>query len=163
MSLSLIVTYILWLTVVSFIADADRSTRAVPMATAEPWASLANVNIIHSPAVPLSCSLLLNPAELRSSETSPSLQMLHNYAMKTQTVILWKASSRFLPWGDVVRQLDRDSGPGGAVNRTVVGGFVELEGGAANVVHRWRKTFWLDQLPRIGPGGDAVKGTTQDS
>lgn len=65
-----------WLTMVSFITDADYSTCAVPMATAEPWASLANVNIVHSPAMPLSCSLLLNPAELGSSKTSVNFQML---------------------------------------------------------------------------------------
>lgn len=39
-----------------------------------------------------------------------------------------------LPGGDVVWQLDCDSGPCGAVDRTVDGGLVELEGRAAHVV-----------------------------
>lgn len=39
-----------------------------------------------------------------------------------------------LPGGDVVWQLDRDSGPCGAVDWTVDGGLVELEGRAAHVV-----------------------------
>lgn len=53
---------------VFFVTDADHSTRAVPMATAEPWAHLTNVNMVNPPTVPLSCALLLNPAELGGPE-----------------------------------------------------------------------------------------------
>lgn len=52
---------------VSLITDADHSTCAVAVAAAEPRAGFADVNMVHSPALPLSCPLLLNPAELGSS------------------------------------------------------------------------------------------------
>lgn len=60
----------LWPTVVSLITDADHSTCTVAMAAAEPRAGLANVNMVHSPALPLSGPLLLNPAELGRPETN---------------------------------------------------------------------------------------------
>lgn len=53
-----------WPTMVSLITDADHSTCTVTMATAEPGTGLSNINMVHSPALPLSCSLFLNPAEL---------------------------------------------------------------------------------------------------
>lgn len=56
-----------------------------------------------------------------------------------------------LPRGDVVWQWDCDSGPRRAVDWTVDGGLVELEGGAAHIVDRRRETLRLDQLPRVGP------------
>lgn len=46
-----------------------------------------------------------------------------------------------LPGGDVVRQLDGDSGPRGAVDWTVDGGLMELEGGAAHVVDGRREAL----------------------
>lgn len=51
---------------VSLITDADHSTCTIAVAAAEPWAGLPNVNMVHSPALPFSCPLLLNPAELCS-------------------------------------------------------------------------------------------------
>lgn len=48
----------------SLITDADHSTCAVAVATAEPRAGLADVNMVHPPALPLPGPLLLNPAEL---------------------------------------------------------------------------------------------------
>ncbi len=51
---------------VSLITDADHSTCAVAVAAAEPRAGLADVNVVHPPALPLSGPLLLNPAELGS-------------------------------------------------------------------------------------------------
>lgn len=56
-------------TVVSLITDADDSTRAVAMAAAEPRAGLPNVYVVDSPALPLSGTLLLDPAELRGPMT----------------------------------------------------------------------------------------------
>jgi len=50
--------------VVSLITDADHSTCTVAVAAAEPRAGFTDVNIVHSPALPFSCPLLLNPAEL---------------------------------------------------------------------------------------------------
>ena len=49
---------------VSLITDADHSVCAVAVAAADPRTGLADVNVVHSPALPLSCPLLLNPAEL---------------------------------------------------------------------------------------------------
>lgn len=51
----------------------------------------------------------------------------------------------------MIRQLDGDSLPAGAVDSIVDGGFVELEGGAANAVWRGRKALGLNKLPGIGP------------
>lgn len=51
---------------VPLITNADYSTSTVAVATAEPRAGLADVNMVHCPALPLSCSILLNPAELGS-------------------------------------------------------------------------------------------------
>lgn len=56
----------LWPTMVSLITDADHSTSTVAVAAAEPRTGLSNVNMVHSPALSLSYSLLLNPAELGS-------------------------------------------------------------------------------------------------
>lgn len=53
-------------TMMSLITDADHSTSTVAVATAEPRAGLSNVNMVHSPALTLSCPLFLNPAELSS-------------------------------------------------------------------------------------------------
>lgn len=59
----------------------------------------------------------------------------------------------------MVWQWDCDSGPGGAVDWTVDGGLVELEGRAAHVVDcRW-ETLGLDKLPRVGPDRDEGKKT----
>lgn len=55
-----------WPTMVSLITDADNSTCTVAVAAAEPRAGLSNVNMVHSPAVSLSCPLFLNPAKLSS-------------------------------------------------------------------------------------------------
>lgn len=57
---------LLMLTMVSLITDADHSTCTVAVAAAESRAGLSNVNMVHSPAVPLSCALFLDPAELSS-------------------------------------------------------------------------------------------------
>lgn len=54
----------LWPTMVSLITDADHSTCTVAVAAAQARAGLADINMVHSPALPLSCPLLLNPAEL---------------------------------------------------------------------------------------------------
>lgn len=51
----------------------------------------------------------------------------------------------------MIRQLDGDSLPAGAVDSIVDGGFMELEGGAANAVWRGRKALGLNELPGIGP------------
>lgn len=51
---------------VSFITDADHSVCTVAVAAAEPRAGLADVNVVHAPALTLSRPLLLNPAELGS-------------------------------------------------------------------------------------------------
>lgn len=51
----------------------------------------------------------------------------------------------------MVRQLDGDSPPARAVDSIVDGGFMELEGGAANAVWRGRKALGLNELPGIGP------------
>lgn len=48
----------------SLITDADHTTCAVAMAAAEPRAGLADVNVVHSPALALASLFLLNPAEL---------------------------------------------------------------------------------------------------
>lgn len=64
----------LWPTMMSLITDADHSTCAVAMATAEPRAGLADVNMVHSPALPLSGPLLLNPAELGSPGNAQQLR-----------------------------------------------------------------------------------------
>lgn len=50
---------------VSLITDADHSAGAVAVATAQPWTRLADVDVVHAPALPLSAALLLQPAELR--------------------------------------------------------------------------------------------------
>lgn len=65
-SSSLNIISCLWPTMVSLITDADNSTCTVAVAAAQPRAGLANINMVHSPALPLSCALLLNPAELGS-------------------------------------------------------------------------------------------------
>lgn len=67
-------------TMVSFVTDADHATCAVPMATAEPWTHLANVHMVNPPAVPLSCTLLLNPAELSSPEARNTFQNAYSAA-----------------------------------------------------------------------------------
>lgn len=51
----------------------------------------------------------------------------------------------------MVRQLDGDSLPAGAVDSIVDGGFMELEGGTANAVWRGRKALGLNELPGVGP------------
>lgn len=63
---SSLVRFSLWPTMVSFITDADRSARTVAVAAAEPRAGFTDVDMVHSPALPLSCPLFLNPAELGS-------------------------------------------------------------------------------------------------
>lgn len=51
----------------------------------------------------------------------------------------------------MVRQLNGDSFPARAVDRIVDGGFMELEGGAADAVWRGRKALGLNELPGIRP------------
>lgn len=51
----------------------------------------------------------------------------------------------------MVRQLNGDSLPAWAVDSIVDGGFMELEGGAANAVWRGRKALGLNELPGIRP------------
>lgn len=55
---------------VSLITDADHSTCTVAVATAEPRAGLADVHMVHAPALPLSSPFLLNPAELGGPATN---------------------------------------------------------------------------------------------
>lgn len=54
---------------VPLITDADHPARAVAVAAAEPRAGLADVHVVHPPALPLSGALLLDPAELGGPET----------------------------------------------------------------------------------------------
>lgn len=65
------ITCCLWPTMVSFITDADYSTCTVAMAAAKPGTGLSNVNMVHSPALTLSCPLFLNPAELGCPVNKP--------------------------------------------------------------------------------------------
>lgn len=51
----------------------------------------------------------------------------------------------------MVRKLNGDPLPARAVDSIVDGGFVELEGGAADAVRRWRKALSLYKVPGIGP------------
>ena len=52
---------------VVFVTDAHSSSRAVPMPAAEARARLANVDVVHTPAMPLAGALLLDPTELRGT------------------------------------------------------------------------------------------------
>lgn len=61
----------------------------------------------------------------------------------------------------MVRQLDGDSLPAGAVDSIVDGGFMELEGGAADAVWRGRKALGLNKLPGIRP--ENTKETALDN
>lgn len=49
----------------SFITDADSPTGTIAMATAEARTCFTNVNVIYSPALPLTSTLFLDPPELR--------------------------------------------------------------------------------------------------
>lgn len=60
----------------------------------------------------------------------------------------WQAGR---PGGDVVRELQCDPAPGGAVDSAVDGGLVELERRAAHIVHRGGEALLLNLLPRVHP------------
>lgn len=51
----------------------------------------------------------------------------------------------------MVRKLNGDSLPARAIDSIVDGGFVELEGGAADAVRRRGKALGLYKVPGIGP------------
>ena len=59
---------------VSLITDADCSACTVAVAAAEPRAGLPDVNMVHAPALTLSCPLLLNPAELGSPKNTQQVR-----------------------------------------------------------------------------------------
>lgn len=88
----------------TFITDANSAGGAVSVPTAQLGASLADVHMVDRPTLLLRFFALLDPAELCRTG------------------------------GDMVRQLDRDPLPAGAVDSIVDGGFMELEGGAADAV-----------------------------
>lgn len=51
----------------------------------------------------------------------------------------------------MIRQLDGDSLPAGAVDSIVDGGFMELEGGSSRCCLKRRKALALNELPGIRP------------
>lgn len=65
----------LWPTVVPLITDADHPARAVAVAAAEPRAGLADVHVVHPPALPLAGALLLDPAELGGPERNGTKEL----------------------------------------------------------------------------------------
>lgn len=143
-------------TLVSLITYADHSTGTVSVATAEPRTGLANVNMINSPAVPLSSPLLLDPPELgrpkaNHTKTKQILKGLNCWKQQQRrfTWICTNVKSHvpairirvLVPGGDVVWQLDSDPGPCRAIDWTVDCGLMELERRATHVVDRGGETL----------------------